>query len=403
MPQKIDFIRFSSSQPIPQEESLKIENKKQKMKIGVLKELSENENRIPLVPQSVGLLVAQGNEVVIESDAGENAGYLNADYQNVGAKIAYQRADVFEADVICKVSPFSDDEISQLGRRKTIISSINHRQQSKESLRQLQINKNTCLSYEYIKDKEGIYPVVRALSEITGVSIIYIAAELLANNNFGKARLFGGFPGIPPTNVVVLGAGTVAEYTIKAAIALGASVKVFDNSLYKLRRLKNLVGEIYTSTIQPEELQNALLNADIVIGAIHSKTGLTPLVVTEEMVCKMKDGTVIIDVSIDQGGVFETSKVTNHHDPIFSKCGVTHYCVPNIASNYPNTGSIVLSNILTEILLQIGDSGGVEEVIRFDAGLRNGVYMYQGILTKAQIGQYFSLPFQDLNLLLASF
>ena len=346
---------------------------------------------------------ANGNEIIIESQAGESAGFTDSDYQKVGGKIAYQRSDVFESDVICKVSPLLMDEIALVGNRKTIISSINHRTQTKEYFRDMQVNKNTCLSYEYIKDKTDIYPVIRAVSEITGTSIIYIVAELLAKSNFGKAQLFGGFPGIPPTEVVILGAGTVAEYVIKAAIGLGVSVKVFDNSLYKLRRLKNLVGEVYTSTIQPEILQNALLKADVVIGAMHSESGLTPMVVSEEMVCKMKEGAVVIDVSIDQGGIFETSRLTNHHEPTFVKCGVTHYCVPNIASNYPYTGSIVLSNFLTDILLKIGESGGVEELIRYDSGLRNGVYIYQGILTKPQIGQSFNLPFQDINLLLASY
>ena len=219
------------------------------------------------------------------------------------------------------------------------------------------------------------------MSEIVGTASIFIASNYLSDQEYGKGTLFGGFPGITPTEVVIVGAGTVAEYAARAAIGLGAIVKVFDNNIYKLRGLQASVqSRIFTSSVQPKVLRKALGTADVVIGAVHSSEGMSPCYITEDMVQNMKSGAVIIDVSIDQGGCVETSHVTNHKEPVYKKHGVTHYCVPNIASKVPHTASYALSNFFTPILLKTGDVGGIENMIKMDYGLRHGVYFFKCIL-----------------------
>src|SRR5690606_21087226 len=187
----------------------------------------------------------------------------------------------------------------------------------------------TALAFEFIKDEDGSYPAVKSLSEIAGTAAIHIAAELMINQNIGKGLLFGNITGVPPTEVVILGAGTVAEFAARTALGLGASVKVFDNSITKLRRLQNTLNQrIFTSTIQEKSLLKALRRCDVAIGAMRGKNR-TPVVVTETMVEHMKKGAVIVDVSIDTGGCFETSEITTHDKPTFIKNNVIHYCVPN--------------------------------------------------------------------------
>jgi alanine dehydrogenase len=215
--------------------------------------------------------------------------------------------------------------------------------------------------------------------------------------------MLGGISGVPPTEVVIIGAGTVGEFAARAAVGLGAMVKIFDNSLYRLRRLQNDLGmRLFTSIIEPRELEAALKTADVAIGALRSSEGRTPVVVTEEMVSSMKVGSVIMDISIDQGGCFETSEVTSHTNPVFRKFGVAHYCVPNIASRVSHSASMALSNIFTPILLDMGEKGGIDNYLRVNASVRNGVYMYNGILTHRYIGEAYNIPYKDIELLIAA-
>ncbi|MEY2868212.1 MAG: hypothetical protein RIR01_636, partial [Bacteroidota bacterium] len=226
-----------------------------------------------------------------------------------------------------------------------------------------------------------------------------IASELMIANANGRGLLFGNITGVPPTEVVILGAGTAGEFAARAAIGLGANVKVFDNSITKLRRLQNSLSErIFTSTIQPKALMKALRRCDVAIGAIRGLERC-PIVVTETMVEHMKKGAVIVDVSIDMGGCFETSEVTTHEKPTFIKSNILHYCVPNIPSRYSKTASLSISNIITPYLLKIAEDGGLESAIRCDKGLKNGVYTYHGILTNRAIGEWFDLPNNDINLI----
>jgi len=243
--------------------------------------------------------------------------------------------------------------------------------------------------------------VVRAMSEIVGATSILIASEYLSNIFGGKGLLLGGVTGVPPTEIVIIGAGTVGEFAARTAIALGAQVKVFDSSVFRLRRLQSNIGSrVFTSVIQPLILNKAVKSCDVVIGALRASNGRCSCVISEETVAEMKPNSVLIDVSIDQGGCFETSEVTSHAHPTFRKYDVIHYCVPNIASRVARTATYALTNILTSIILQIGDSGGINNIIWNHAGIRNAVYLYQGSLTNKDMAEKFGLPFKDLSLMI---
>jgi len=386
---------------LPKEEMLEIAPKKGKLFIGIPKETFFQERRVALVPEAVSILVLNGHRVKIESKSGEMANFSDRDYSEAGAEICHDPNEIFKCDIIFKVGPPSEEEIDMMTGNQTLISALQISIQPKVILQKLMTKKITAIAWDYIRDGEGVFPVVRAMSEIAGTTSILIAGELLSSYGSGKGIMLGGITGVQPTEVVVIGAGTVGDYAVRAALGLGASVKVFDNSLSRLRRLQNNSNtRLYTSVIQPKVLAKALKRADVVIGALRAPLGRTPCVVTEEMIEDMKEGSVLIDVSIDQGGCFETSKVTNHNDPTFVKHGVIHYCVPNIASRVSRTASFVLSNIFAPILLEMGERGGCKDLIKGDDGFRGGVYIYKGVLTSEVLGKVFSLKYKNIELLL---
>ncbi len=394
-----------SSGLLPQEEMLEVARKKGALFIGIPKETSYQENRVALVPEAVLVLVSNGHRVLVETGAGINSSFQDKDYSEAGAEIAYSTEEVFKADLILKVAPVNETEIVLLQRKQTIISALNLSMQSQTYFRALLDKKINAIAYENIMDDEGTFPVIRAIGEIAGNTSILIAAEQMATGSGGVGAMFGGISGVAPTQVVIIGAGTVGENAARAALGLGASIKIFDNSISRLRRLQSNLGQkLYTSVLNPTELANALSTADVAIGALRNRgAGQAPCVVTEEMVENMKYGAVIIDVAIDQGGCFETSQVTNHQKPTFRKYGVVHYCVPNIASRVPKTASHALSNVFMPILNYIGEESGLENMLRVDAGVRNGLYTYNGVLTNKYIGQMFSLPYTEIDLLMAAF
>jgi len=393
-----------SGQLMPQEEMLEIQPVRKNLTIGIPKEIAFSENRIPLDPDAVSLQVQHGHQVVIEADAGKAAHFTDKEYSEMGAEISNDTKKIFNADIILKIAPPTMGEIEMMNTRQTLISSIHHSAIDDEYFRKLLLKRTTAIAFEYMQDKAGTFPVIRAMSEIAGNTSMLIAAEYLSSPVYGCGKMLGGISGITPTEVVILGAGTVGEYAARAALGMGALIKIFDNSVYKLRRLQNnLNTRFYTSILHPRVLLSALRSADIVIGAVHSAYSHTPVIITDDMVQQMKQGSVLIDVSIDQGGCFETSHVTDHSNPVFKKYGVTHYCVPNIASKVPRTASYALSNFLSPIMLRIGDEGGVEKVLHSDFGVRQGVYLYNGISTNNFLSESFHLPFQDINLLMAAF
>lgn len=387
----------------PQEEMLEVARKKGKLFIGIPKETAFQENRVPLVPDAVALLVNNGHRIIIETNAGKAAHFEDTDYSEAGAEIVLSPEDVFKADIILKIAPPTLEEIELMQTKQTLFSSLQLTVQPEDFLKKLVAKKLNCVAYDTITDDAGIFPVIRAMGEIAGGTSILIAAELLSNVNNGIGALLGGVSGISPTEVVIIGAGTVGEFAARAALGLGATVKVFDNSTSRLRRLQSQLGtRIFTSVIVPKVLEKHLKTADVAIGAMRAQKGRTPCIVNENMVSEMKVGSVIIDVSIDQGGVFETSSVTNHTKPVFRKHGVIHYCVPNIPSRVARTASYAFSNIFSQILISMGDEGGFDSLVRKDAGVRNGVYIYNGILTSQVLGETFNLPFKDINLLMAA-
>jgi len=387
----------------PQESMLEVQNKKNKLYIGIPKEVSFQENRIPLTPLSVALLINNGHDVMLESNAGQAANFSDKHYSEQGAQIVYDTKKVYEADIIIKIAPPTLAEVELMKPGQVLISALQLSTFKAETLHALIYKKVTALCFEHLRDEGGSLSVVRAMSEIVGATSILIAAEYLSNIFDGKGLMLGGITGVPPTEIVILGAGTVGEYAARTAISLGAEVKVFDPSIYKLRRLQNNIGSrVFTSVVQPIVLEKAIISCDVAIGAMRAEDGRSPCIVSEETVSRMKPNSVIIDVSIDQGGCFETSEVTNHTHPVFRKYDVIHYCVPNIASRVARTATYALTNIFTPILLDIGEQGSVKNMIWKKSGMRDAVYIYNGQLTNKYIGERFSIPSKDLDLLIVS-
>ncbi|WP_051315957.1 alanine dehydrogenase [Algoriphagus vanfongensis] len=388
---------------IPKESPVKTKKRGEELSIGIPKEKSEEEKRVVLTPEAVGLLTNNGIHVVVETSAGLASKFTDQDYSDAGAKVVYSAKEAFETDIVLKVDAPSLEEISSMNVGACLISALQIGKQNREFIEALNTKKITAVAFEYLEDKVGGMPVVRAMSEIAGSTVMLVAAEYLSSVNDGKGLIMGGVTGVPPTQVVIIGAGTVAEYAARTALGLGANIKVFDNHIYKLRRLKQLLGQqIYTSTIDNLTLTQALSEADVVIGALRAEKGRNKVVVSEEMVANMMHGSIIIDVGIDQGGCIETAKMSSHSDPVYQVHDIIHYCVPNIASRVSRTASYSLSNIFTPIILQMADLGGPEEMIFTYRWFLRGVYTYRGSLTNAYLGRKFDIAHKELQLLLAA-
>ncbi|MCB9263291.1 MAG: alanine dehydrogenase [Flavobacteriales bacterium] len=395
-----DLAKQASLQP---QEKLQHQHlKNNRLCISVPKEITYQERRISLSPLSVELLVNNGHEVKIEIGSGEKANFSDIEYSNLGGQIVYDRESAFSGDIVLKVAPPTSEEIEMMKPGQILVSALQLADLKKETLLHLSRKKITAVAYEFFRDDAGTLPIIRAMSEIAGRASVLIAAEYLMSNSAtnGKGELIGGIPGIPPTDVVIIGAGSVGEYAVRAALGLGAHVTVFDNSLHRLRRLEASIGRrLNSSTLLPHILQKALSQCDVAIGALRSGAGRSPIVVSETMVQKMKPHSLIVDVSIDQGGCFETSEIRNHENPTFMKHDVLHYCVPNIASRVSRTASYALSNILAPLIIEIANEGGFYSYIWADKGLRKGVYMYKGSLTNNNLGDRFGLKSQEIDFL----
>lgn len=385
------------------EETLDIKPKGADLQIGIPREVTFQENRIALTPEAVKVLTVNGHRVVMESGSGNGANYSDRDFSDAGAKIVYSCKEVFECSTIVKSAPVCEEEIEFLKPNQFIISPIHVSAMNRGVLEKMMEKKITALSFENLKDDSGHNPIVRSMSEIAGSAVMLIAGQYLSNANNGKGVLVGGISGIPPTKVIIIGAGIVGEQAARTALAMGASVKVFDNSIYRLKRLQNNIGtRIWTSVIEPAILAKQLKTCDVAVGALAASGGRTPMVVTEEMVSRMRPGSVIVDVSIDHGGCFETSQLTSQDKPIFKKFDVIHYCVPNIPSGFARTASQAISNVLMPLLLDMSEDGGFENMVWYKINIRSGIYLFKGSLTSFALSQRFDLKFTDLNLLIAS-
>tara|TARA_X000000950_G_scaffold47209_1_gene54504 strand:+ start:63498 stop:64706 length:1209 start_codon:yes stop_codon:yes gene_type:complete len=390
---------------LPNEEMLEVKQNFKSLSVGIPKESSLQEKRVALTPESVELLVNSGHKVYVEKDAGNFSNFYNEEYIKYGAVITDKRDEIYSCDFVLKIEPPTVSEINFLSEKNVIISALQLNIHKKSFFDSINKKNITAVSFEYLQDNEGKNSIVRSMSEIAGNTSVLIASECLSNINGGKGILLGGISGVISTNVVILGAGTVAEFAARSAAGLGANITIFDNSITKLKRLQNnLNTRVNTSSYTSRSLMKSLMRADVVIGASSShnykKYGIY---VSSDMVKMMKKGSVIVDVSIDQGGCFETSKITNHKSPTFEKFGVIHYCVPNIPSRVSRTASISISQVLTNLLITIGKSGGVTNYMKNNKGFRCGVFSYNGFTTNKYISEKFGLIYKDLGLIMPSF
>jgi alanine dehydrogenase len=386
-----------------QEERLALQEQKSELAIGIPAESTNHETRVPLVPNSVRSLVGYGYKVIVESNAGLKSNFSDLDYTEAGAEVKTNKKEVLSCPLVIKMSPPSPEDLDLMPGNQTLLSPLHLPMVTKSYLEILNKKKISAIAMEYLRSSSGIFPIVRIMSEIAGMYSVIKGGDLLSSHEAGRGILLGGISGVPPSKIVILGAGVVGEFAAKTALGFGVSIRVFDNDINKIMRLQQNVGrQLHTSSINPVYLAYQLMSADIVIGAMHSKSGRSPIIVTEDMVSKMKEGSVIIDVSIDQGGCVETSKLTTIDKPTFVKHGVIHYCVPNIASLVPRTASIGISNILTPIIVEMGEAANLDKLLYEQAGLRNGCYTFKGHLTNEYLANRFAMKYTNLELILTS-
>jgi alanine dehydrogenase len=397
------LYHFDEQQLLPAEEKLEVRKKEQKINIGIPANIDKDEQCLPLTPQAVEMLINAGHEVIVESGAGIKTRYADLEYSNAGAIIAQNKADVFQCDYVLKVAPFSSEEIALLRGNQVLFSMLQIETQNEANIKALMHKKITSVAFEYIKDDVGGLPVMQSLSEISGIVAMTVAGELLSNSSGGKGVLFGGVTGISPAAVIIFGTETAAEFAVRAALGLGAEVKIFDNSVSKLRSFERKFNQkLFTSLYYPRVLKKAIQSADVALGA-QPFNGVPQYKVPKEMIQRMKKGSIIIDLNASQGGCFETTTCTSLSNPTYEREGVIHYCVPNITARVSRTTTISLSNIFASILLEIGEIGGISHFIKSQKGFREGVIVYNGILTNKDVGNKFNIPAKDLDLLLVAF
>ncbi len=400
---KSGFETLAQASVYTQEQLMKVKKDNHTFFIGLPKEISLQENRISLTPDAVAILVSHGHEVWVETMAGVGSRFTDKQYSEAGAKIVYSPQEAYKADFVLKIEPPTMAEMEYFKPNQTLICALQVGHLEKNFIDALIAKRVTALAWEFIEDKVGGMPIIRGMSEIAGSTVMLIAAEYLSSVHDGAGIILGGITGVPPTKVVIIGSGTVAEYAGRAALSLGAEIQVFDNHLYKLRRIKHTLGhQFYTSTIDTVTLGESLKSADVVIGALRAEKGRARHVVSEEMVSHMKSNSLIIDLSIDQGGCIATSEITTHSKPTFRKYDVIHYCVPNVASRVAHTATTALSNIFTPTILRAAEEGGVEEMIFSHKWFMKGVYTYKGGLTNESVARKFGMKFKNIELLLAA-
>jgi alanine dehydrogenase len=397
-------VSFGNTAYMPKEEHLETAVRNRKISIGIPSDNKDDEKRVALTPESFNLLVESDNEVIIQKNAGIGANYTDNDYSENGAIITDSPARVYSADAVIKVAPFSEEETEYLRGNQVVLSYLNVLKLNEETLGKLIRKKVTAIAFEKIRDNNGVMPVVESMSEISGITSLLIASEYLSNMHGGKGVMLGGITGVTPTEVVIIGANTAGEYAARAAIGLGSTVKIFDNSLHRLRRFQNLIGQrLQTSVFHPQVLRKALKSADVLIGAIELEDLRPWYYITEDMIRNMKKGAVVIDLSIDRGGCIETTECRALHDPVYEKHGVIHFSAWNLPSRVARTASIALSNIFTPLLQSMADAGGITQLLKNDQGVRNGAYLYNGMLTNETLGQKFGIISKDLDLLISAF
>ncbi len=394
---------YSDAGMMPQEKLAEPRTRENRMSFGIPAERHFRESRILLVPHDAGILAEQGHKVYMQRGAGDGARFTDEDYAAHGVTLVDSAEEIYKADIILKVMPPDLDEVAMMKNRQILFSTLNYNDRNKPYYLALMQKKITAFCLESIRDDDGSYPVIRAMSEIAGNACIYLASRYLSDPQMGQSRMLGGFSGIDPVEIVILGAGTVAEYATRSALGMGAHVRIFDTSIRKIRRLQSLLHErVYTSLLTTEALSSALQYADVVICSMYSHDRITPCILTEDMVKTMKKGSVLLDISIDRGACSETSHVTTHESPVYETYGVIHYCVPNLLSRFANTASNALSNYFYQFFKDATEAGGMDIMLQRSFGLRNAAYIYHGVLTKKSISQKNNIPYKDIHLLISS-
>lgn len=397
-------ISFGNTSLMPKEEQLETAVRHKRISIGIPSDRKNDEKRVALTPEAVNILVENDNEVIVQKGAGTGANYSDKDYSDNGAILTDSPARVFSADAVIKVAPFTLQDAEYLRGNQLVMSFLNVLKLSEEILGKLIRKKVTAVALEKIRDSNGVMPVVESMSEISGVTSILIASDYLSNHHGGKGVLLGGITGVTPTEVIIIGANTAGEYAARAALGLGSQVKIFDKSLHNLRKFQNIVGQrLQTSVFHPQVLKKALKSADVLVGAIELEDLRPWYYITEEMVKTMKKGAVVIDLSIDRGGCIETTECRALRDPVYEKHGVIHFSAWNLPSRVARTASIALSNIFNPLFQNIAEVGGITQLLKNDPGIRNGVYLFNGILTNETLGQKFGMISKDLDLLISAF
>ncbi len=397
-----EYISWSETAWATQEERLAVETKGTNLHIGLPKEREMNEHRILLTPESVQILTTNGHQIMVETGAGDLAGFTDRMYANAGAEIVDEPGLIFQCAIIAKVAPPTPAEIALMKGNQTLISALQLRTRDRAYFKALADKKITALALEEVRNSEDQSALRMAMSEIAGQMAARVGASLLADGAHGsrKGKLMGPIPGVTPARVVVLGAGVAGLSAVRAALGMGAQVILMDSNINRLRAAQEDFGNaLHTEVIQDLVVSKRLGKADIVIGALRPVDGRTPMVVTEDMIASMEPNSVIIDISIDSGGCFETSELTTHESPTFEKFGVIHYMVPNMASAVGHTASVAMSNIVGPLVQVMADTGGVEDCLHYDLNVRAGLYMYKGLLTKRHLGEHFDLPFSNDTLL----
>ncbi len=374
------------------------------LRIGVPREVSNEERRVALTPSGVGVLVANGHEVFVERQAGAQAQFEDTEYSEAGGQIVRSPEDLYsKSELLVKVGPPAGDEMLLLQEKQTLISALHLGNTTPDFLKHLMELRVTGIGFEFMRDRDGTLPIVRMMHEIMGSMAVQIAARYLESGEGGKGVMLGGISGVPPSAVVIVGAGVVGEWAARTALGFGAHVIVLDTDLSALRSLEHYLDRrITTAMATPQYLQQAISSADVVIGAMMADGQRSPVIVTEEMVASMRSGSVIVDAVMDQGGCIETSRPTTHSEPVFKVNDVVHYCVPNMPSNAARTATYALTNVLVPYLIKIGEVGNINEALWRNDGLRSGTYVYRRHLTKKSLATMFGMPHRDIELLIAS-
>ena len=372
--------------------------------LGIPKERAQDERRVAISPAGAQILTEHGIRVIIETTAGQSSNFPDSDYAEAGASIAPSPEELFrQSNVIVKVSPPQPEELPLFTSGQMLLSALHLGTVSRHMVKTLLERNITALGFEFIETRDGELPIVRTLSEIAGSLAIQTAAKYLETGYGGSGILLGGIAGVPPAHVTIIGAGTVGLFAEQDALGLGAQVTVIDKEINRLRRFEAFFNRHLVTAIANDHYISQLAKvSDVMIGALSPKKKISQPLVSEQVVRSMKPGSVIIDVSIDQGACFATSRHTSHTNPIYVKHGVTHYCVPNIPSAVAKTASFALTNTLLPFLLKLTEHETIADILWKSHSLRKGTYVYKGYVTKKVLAELTDFPFREIDMLLAA-